>query len=45
MGKLIIDNILGDLSRLSGTGLTNEDEDLGLLVELEEFIAMFKVSK
>ena len=36
MWEVIIEDELWDLGRLSGTRLTDEDQDLGLLVELEE---------
>ena len=38
MGQLVVDDILGDLCRFSGTRLTNEDEDLGLLVCIEKLL-------
>jgi hypothetical protein len=39
LGEVIEEDELRDLGGLSGTGFTNEDKDLGLLVELQEFIA------
>ena len=44
MGKLVVDDILGDLSRLSGTGLTDKDEDLRRVVLVEKFLPMMCVS-
>jgi hypothetical protein len=39
LGKVIEEDELGNLSGLSGTGLTNEDQDLRLLIKLQELIA------
>jgi hypothetical protein len=39
LGEVIVEDELRDLRSLSGTSLTNEDKDLGLLVELQELIS------
>jgi len=38
LGKVVEQDELRNLSGLSGTGLTNEDQNLRLLVELQELI-------
>jgi hypothetical protein len=38
--EIVEEHELRDLGRLSGTRLTDEDEDLRLLVELEELISV-----
>ena len=40
LGQVVIEDELRDLCRLSGTCLTDEDEDLRLLVQLEKLVAL-----
>jgi hypothetical protein len=40
LGEIVEEHELRDLGRLSRTRLTDEDEDLRLLVELEELISV-----
>jgi hypothetical protein len=45
LGEFIVNDVLGDLGCLSGTGLTNEDKDLGLVILFKELLPVDIVSK
>ena len=40
VGELVVEDVLGNLGGLSGTRLTDEDEDLGVVVHVEELLAL-----